>query len=131
MKLLLDTHVWLWISGDPVKLTPKASAALADPGNELWLSPISVWELAILHKKKKVTLEPGLATWVRRALRTMPLKEAVVTNEVALESERVRLPHRDPADRFLAATARVYGLTLITADQKLLDARSIPTFSVR
>ena len=49
----------------------------------------------------------------------------------ALESERVRLPHRDPADRFLVATARVYGLTLITADEKLLDVRSVPTFSVR
>lgn len=131
MKLLLDTHIWIWSILEPVRLTGKASAALADPGNELWLSPISVWELSVLHTKKRIVLDLKPAAWVRRALRATPLKEAVVTTEVALELERVRLPHRDPADRFLAATASVYGLTLITADEKLLKARSVPTFSAR
>lgn len=78
-----------------------------------------------------VKLELELDSWVRRALRRLPLKEAAVTTEVALESERVRLPHRDPADRFLAAAARVYGLTLMTADEKLLSTRAVRTFAAK
>lgn len=131
MKLLLDTHIWIWSILEPVKFAPGAMAALADPANELWLSPISVWELAILPAKKRVTLDARLTTGVRRALRTMPIREAVVTNKAALESERVRPAHRDPADRSLAATARVYGLTLITVDEKLLKGRGVPAFSLR
>ncbi|HUP18651.1 MAG TPA: PIN domain-containing protein [Gemmatimonadota bacterium] len=71
--------------------------------------------------------EPG--EWVRDALASSSMREAALNHEVALEGRRVRLPHPDPADRFLAATARVYELTLVTADRRLLDARACRTLS--
>jgi hypothetical protein len=57
MKLLLDTHIWLWIHREPWKLTSEVNQALADPQVDLWLSPVSVWELAVLLEKKRVTLQ--------------------------------------------------------------------------
>jgi PIN domain nuclease of toxin-antitoxin system len=63
--------------------------------------------------------------WIDKALQTAPLREAPLTHEVALESFGLRFPHRDPADRFLAATARVLGLTLVTADERLIDSRQV------
>ena len=131
MKLLLDTHIWLWSRLEPEKLTRKVAAAMEDPENELWLSPISTWELALLVERGRVALDLEVGAWVARALRTVPLQEAPLTHEVALESRRVDLPHRDPADRFLAATARVFGLTLITADPRLLAAPALSVLANR
>ena len=59
------------------------------------------------------------------AFETKPLKEIPLTHEVALRSRSVRLPHDDPADRFIAATATVHGLTLVTADRSLLECPDI------
>jgi PIN domain nuclease of toxin-antitoxin system len=119
LKLLLDTHIWIWSLLDPRKLAPLMAAALENPHNELWLSPISVWELLILVETRRIELDAPPEEWVRNALAAAPLMEAPVTHEVALESRRLRLPHNDPADHFLAATARVYQLTLATADDRL------------
>jgi len=69
-------------------------------------------------------LNIDVEAWVVEAMRNVPLREALITHEVALETRRVNLPHRDPADRFLAATARVFGLTLVTADERIIDAKA-------
>jgi PIN domain nuclease of toxin-antitoxin system len=61
----------------------------------------------------------------------VPLQEAPLTHEVALAATFVDLPHRDPADRFLAATAAVFDLTLVAADERLLGARSVRTLASR
>ena len=61
-------------------------------------------------------------TWVRQLLYAMLWREATVTNDVAIMSRQLTLSHQDPADRFLAATARVMGLTLVTADERLLGS---------
>ncbi len=120
MKLLLDTHIWIWSRAEPARLRGKVARALANPANELWLSPLSVWELILLAEKRKVLIGTGVEEWVRVALEKMPVREAPLTFEVALYTREVRLPHRDPVDTFLAATARFYDLTLVTADQLLL-----------
>jgi PIN domain nuclease of toxin-antitoxin system len=60
MKLLLDTHIWLWSILEPGRLKPRLAGALDNPENEKWLSPISVWELSILVEKQKVDLNPDL-----------------------------------------------------------------------
>ena len=119
MRLLLDTHIWLWSLLEPKRLSRKVARELERPGNELWLSPVSVWEVLILSDKGRIVLEGGATAWIESALLAAPLREAPFTNEVALATARVCLPHRDPADRFLAATAMVYGLTLVTADRNL------------
>ena len=120
MKLLLDTHIWLWALLDPDRLTARVRAALQSGENELWLSPISVWEATLLAERGRVRVASDATTWVRQLLDAMPRREAAITNDIAIMSRQLTLTHQDPADRFLAATACVMGLTLVTADERLL-----------
>ena len=86
------------------------------------MSPISVWEILGLCRKGRLNLRPNADAWIAASQSRLPFfREAPVTHEVALETERVVLAHYDPADRFLAATAKTYGLTLVTADENLLS----------
>ena len=123
MRLLLDTHIWLWSVLEPTRLSRRVAAALGASANELWLSPISTWELIMLVTKGRIHLEVETEAWIRRALREAPLREAPLTHEVAIRTLGMRLPHRDPADAWLAATAAVYDLTLVTADPRLLRSK--------
>jgi PIN domain nuclease of toxin-antitoxin system len=129
LRILLDTHIWLWSIYDPDRIGRSLRWELKNPENELWLSPISTWEALILQKKGLIELGEDPAAWVTET--TAIFREAVLTHEVVLESRRIRLPHRDPADRFLAATAKVLGLTLATADTKLLGLGDIATLANR
>ncbi len=131
MRLRLDTHIWLWSALEPSLLAPKVRHILDDSRNELWLSPISVWETLVLARKKRIALEPTPEAWVRRALRDLPLHDAPLNHEIALRSETLRLGHGDPADRFLVATALVHDLTLLTADRTLIRNRHVPTLANR
>jgi PIN domain nuclease of toxin-antitoxin system len=124
LKLLLDTHIWIWSQVSPEKLGRKVRRSLEDRRNEVWLSPISIWELMLLVEKGRVVLEGSVGEWVARAI--MPLKEAPLTAEIVLETGRFTLPHGDPADRFLVATARSLGLTLVTTDKLLLASKLVP-----
>lgn len=119
MRLLLDTHIWLWSFLDPSRLEAEVTEALDDAGNEFWLSPISVWEVLLLAERRRVDLDPDGPTWVRRQLDRGVLREAPLNHAVALESSAIALGYEDPADRFLAATARVFDLALVTADRRL------------
>jgi len=125
MKYLLDTHIWLWGSTQPHRLSRRVTQVLADPKNELWLSPVSVWELTVLCGKGRFRLEPDIATWVAENLSVSRLREAPLTIEVALAISSISFSHGDPADQFLAASARVFDLTLITADDHLLTLPGI------
>lgn len=126
MKLLLDTHIWVWfITGSPRLRIHKT---LEDANNELWLSPLSTWEVLTLHRKGRIGLDREPMEWVRQALAFT--KEAPLTHEIALTAQQLRL-HQDPADRFIAATAQVLDLTLVTADQRLLGLGNIKTLANR
>ncbi len=129
MKLLLDTHIWLWSLQDASRLGKRLQQELENPDNELWLSPISTWEALALHAKGRVTLRGDLSQWVARA--TAPFREAPLTHEIALVARQLPLPQQDPADRFLAATALVLGLTFVTADATLLGLGKIATLANR
>jgi len=129
LRLLLDTHVWLWSVIEPERLGERTRGALRDAKNELWLSPISTWEAIMLHDKGRVYLADDVKEWVAR--NTAPFREAPFTHEIAAASCRLQLPHRDPADRFLAATAKVLDLTLVTADANLLGLGEIATLGNR
>jgi PIN domain nuclease of toxin-antitoxin system len=119
-KYLLDTHIFLWSLLDPDHLSAEVAIVLADKNNELWLSPITSWEVIVLAEKGRIRLNDKPAPWLKNVFRTIPFREAGMTHEVAMESRKLQLPHQDPADRFIAASAVVYGLTLITSDQNLL-----------
>ncbi len=125
MKLLLDTHIWIWSLGDPHRLKSRVLKALENPENEKWISPISIWELMILVRKGRIRLNAGVEEWIAQSLQTAPVKEAPLTTEVVLATHKIHLPHQDPADAFLAATAKVFGLTLVTADARLLATKGI------
>jgi PIN domain nuclease of toxin-antitoxin system len=98
MKLLLDTHIFLGSLLEPGRLTPAVARVLQDPTNELWLSPIMVWEVLILAEKGRVVLRPEPSTWIRQALSIVPFREAPLTGEVAIQSRHVNLPYQDPVD---------------------------------
>ena len=131
LKLLLDTHIWLWSLAEPAKLSRRVRAAVTRAENELWVSPISAWELLVLAERGRVKLDSAPRTWVHEALSHTPAQEAVLTFEVAVRSREIMLAHPDPADRFLVATALVYGLTLVTADDTLIEAKPCPVLANR
>ena len=119
-KLLLDTHIWLWALLDPDRLSQEVRAELASAENEIWLSPISVWEAILLAERGRVRVDTTPAEWVERMVSALPRREAPLTHDIAVASRQLTLSHEDPADRFLAATAQVMGLTLVTADARLM-----------
>ena len=120
MRFLLDTHIWLWSSREPQKLSSQVQQALSDPENGRFLSPISIWEALLLIEKKKLEMHEDFAKWYARTVEDLALEEAAVTWKVVHEMRSILPHHRDPADRFLAATAITYDLVLVTADQKLM-----------
>ncbi len=131
MKLLLDTHIWLWMVLDPSRLSRRVARALDDAENQLWLSPISVWELLMLTQKGRIRLDEDAVLWTRRTLELLQLHEAPLTTEVALETSTLSLDHSDPSDRLIAASAKVFDLTLVTADQELIAAVGIQVLANR
>jgi len=128
LNLLLDTHIWIWSKLEPRRLGRRARVELSDVNNELWLSPVSVWEALVLMQKGRIRVESPLA-WVERAAEQ--LREAPLTSEIVRTGLVLPLAHADPADRFLAATAQVLKLTLVTADRRLLALREIASLDNR
>jgi PIN domain nuclease of toxin-antitoxin system len=117
VRLLLDTHVWLWRLLEPGRLSADAEAAIASSQSELFLSPISTWETLVLARKGRLALEPTPSEWVLDALRRSAPTAAPLSHSVALRSEALQgFASHDPADRFLVATALELDLTLVTAD---------------
>ncbi len=131
MKLLLDTHIWIWMVLDPPRLSRRVAHELDNAENQLWLSPISVWELLMLTEKGRVRLNEDAVSWTLRTLDQLQLHEAPLTTEVALESSVLRIPHSDPSDRLIAASARAFDLTLVTADEKLISAPELQVLANR
>jgi PIN domain nuclease of toxin-antitoxin system len=128
LRLLLDTHIWYWLVTDVGRIGKRAIRELTNSGNELWLSPISTWELLTLNAKGRVRLSGDPEFWLARAIRGM--QEAPLTHEIAAAAVQIPM-HRDPADRFLAATAQILDMTLVTADEKLLGLGTIQTLANR
>jgi PIN domain nuclease of toxin-antitoxin system len=101
---------------------------LNDAENELWLSPISMWEALTLHYKGRIRIKEDLEEWL--TLATAGTQEAPFTHEIVLAARQLSM-HQDPADRFLVATAQVLDLTLVTADERLLGLGTIRTMGNR
>jgi PIN domain nuclease of toxin-antitoxin system len=115
MKLLLDTHAFIWWDSDPAQLSASALAALSDPANEVWLSVASVWEMVIKAQLGKLTLRLPLAGVVTQQ-QANGLQVLAVTLAHALAVEGLPAIHKDPFDRVLIAQANVEGAELVSAD---------------
>jgi PIN domain nuclease of toxin-antitoxin system len=121
---LLDTHTWIWLIADAGQLNSSTSQLLLSAQKErrLYGSVISIWEAANLESKGRVQLSTGIERWLEESFADDGIQLLPLSPDIAVES--TRLPgdlHRDPADRILAATARMEGLTLLTRDTRLLD----------
>ena len=121
MRLLLDTHIWIWSDVEAHKLSSEVARELASPENERYLSPVSVWEAILLLEKKRVRLNGDFGEWFKRSKLDLGLIEVPLNWDIAHEIRYTILGYRDPGDRFLVATAKVYDLTLVTADERLME----------
>ena len=125
MKYLLDTHIWIWSILEPNRLSAMAIEVLKNQSNTFFLSPISIWETLILIEKGRLEVDQNGQKWVQYALKQSPVQDIPLNRDVALKSRAVDLPHQDPADRIIAATAWEFDLTLITVDHHLLKSKQI------
>lgn len=132
MKLLLDTHVWVWTQEEPQRLGPRTKRLVLGAEHETAISPMSTVEIARLVAAGEIELSIALAEWVTRSMADLAARTIAVSHEVAMEA--YALPgsfHRDPADRVLVATARQDGLTLVTADDRILAYPHVRTQDAR
>ena len=129
MKLVLDTHIWLWYALGDSQLSENLQSLIAADTTELWLSPISVWEVLLLTEKGRISLQLDAATWIDQSLKALSIHEAALNHQIAILSRQVNLSHQDPADRFIAATALHYQLQLATVDARLTNVDWLQTLS--
>lgn len=117
MRLLLDTHTFLWWVSDWEQLSESARAAIADPGNEVFVSAVSGWEIGIKKAKGRLVAPDNLAAVVEeKRLEHLPLTFAHAERAAALPPH-----HTDPFDRVLIAQAQAEGLVLVTRDSRMAD----------
>lgn len=129
MNLLLDTHIWLWYALGDSQLSENLRSTIAAETTELWLSPISVWEVLLLVEKGRISLQLDAATWIDQSLKALAMREASLNHQIAILSRQLTLSHQDPADRFIAATVIHYQLQLATVDARLTGADWLQTIS--
>jgi PIN domain nuclease of toxin-antitoxin system len=113
MRLLLDTHILLWWLADSPSLSARADALIADPANEVFLSPLSLWEIAIKAHLGKITAN---VDEVRTAALASGFTPLPFTLEHAVAVAQLPDHHRDPFDRGMIAQARVEPMHLVTHD---------------
>ncbi len=105
---------------EPHKLSSLVHQAVTEPTNERYLSPIGIWEVMFLLEMKKIALEEDFVEWFSRTAQDLERAPANLTWQVVQEMPYILPNHKDPVDRFLAATAIAFDLILVAADQKLI-----------
>lgn len=113
MRLLVDTHAFIWMATDPRRLSAAAASSLRDPSNDVYVSAVTGWEIAIKRGRGRLRF-PDVD---RSMLRVLDVVELPVALRHAGEVGVLPDHHRDPFDRMLIAQARVDGLTVVTRDE--------------
>jgi PIN domain nuclease of toxin-antitoxin system len=119
VRILLDTHCWLWMLAAPDRFTPEIRERLESPRTDLYLSSASVWEIVIKHALGRLVLPMRPAEYLPSrvaASRTTPLP---IEHSHALRVGALPPHHRDPFDRMLVAQSQVEGLPILTADPQV------------
>jgi PIN domain nuclease of toxin-antitoxin system len=121
VRLLVDTHCWLWQLAEPERLKEPVRSLLADRGNEVFLSVASIWEIVIKAQLGKLALPEPAEVFVPRRMEALGNFALPITEPHVLRIATLPLHHRDPFDRILLSQALVEGLPLVTADARLKD----------
>ena len=129
VKLLLDTHIWLWYALGDAQLSSNLQSIIGSDNTELWISPISIWEVMLLAERGRISLQSDTDSWIDESVKSLAIQEAPLNRYIAVLSRQIDLPHQDPADRFIAATAIYHQLQLATVDTHLTNAAWLPTVS--
>jgi PIN domain nuclease of toxin-antitoxin system len=132
LNFLLDTHVWIWAAEMPARLGPRMRRALADHRNERSICCVSTLEIARLVFGGDIILKIPLREWIERTLTDLRMESIPVNHEIALEAYQLPEPfHKDPADRQIVACARLYGLRMATADDRILQCKHVASIDAR
>ena len=132
MKLLLDTHVWIWSQENPDRLGPQAKRLILGQEHENHVCTISTLELARLVAVGDIQVSIALREWVERGLRAIQSRTVLISHEIAMDAYALPGPfHKDPADRLLVAAARCHDLTVLTADERILNCRGVRSRDAR
>jgi PIN domain nuclease of toxin-antitoxin system len=119
VRLLLDTHTFIWWSGDdPSLLSPTVKALIGDRHNDIFLSTVSVWEMAILIAKGRLAIAQSLRSLVVSHIALYQFQPLMITYDHAYYVETLPMHHKDPWDRLLIAQAFVEDLIILTRDHK-------------
>jgi PIN domain nuclease of toxin-antitoxin system len=116
---LLDTHVFVWLASDQGELSAKAYEAIEKDRTSLFISVMTSWEIARLHKKGRLRLPLPPGEFVERAVRHHGVQELPLNREVAMRGVSLPDIHNDPIDRILVAEAVHHGCLLVTKDEKI------------
>jgi PIN domain nuclease of toxin-antitoxin system len=119
MKILLDTHCWLWMLVSPERFSDSSLAVIRDGGNTLLLSAASSWEIAVKHSLGKLPLPEPPSAYVPSRIRDTGVEPLFITHSHALRAGELAPHHRDPFDRLLIAQSQVEAIPLLTADRQL------------
>ncbi len=130
MKVLLDTHILIYWLGTDLRLSAEQKRVLeqASPESPLWVSDITLWEIATLYNLKRLSFHLPLRDWLEAA--TAPPLVQRVGISPAIAAAVAALPssfHRDPADRIIIASAQLLGATLLTRDKQIIQSALVPT----
>ena len=132
MRGLLDTHVWVWTQEQPERIGPRTKRLLVGRAHENWVCPISTLEVSRLVAVGDIRLSMPLGEWIAQSMSELSAQTASLSHEVAMDAYALPGPvHRDPADRLLVATARRNGLTVVTADERILAYPHLRTQDAR
>jgi PIN domain nuclease of toxin-antitoxin system len=118
LRVLLDTHSWLWMVGDSGRLADSSRGLLRDPSNDLFLSAASAWEMAIKYAAGKLRLPQPPAALITQWMAEVRMGALPILHAHALRAGELPPHHRDPFDRLLIAQAQIEGLTVLTADRE-------------
>lgn len=118
MKLLLDTCALIWWTLDQAQLSPETLAVL-NKSDEIFLSSISIWEVAIKIKNKKIDIGMDIQSYVEKLKEVSTLQMIPVTEDIWLKNIMLDWEHKDPADRTIVATAYLAQCAIVTTDQKI------------
>ena len=119
MRLLLDTHCWLWLVGEPSRLSEPSRQLLRDAESELYLSAASAWEIAIKFALGRLRLPRPPSVLMAEWMAEDRVGALPILHAHALRAGELPAHHGDPFDRLLVAQAQIEGLTLLTADRAL------------